>query len=161
MKKLFLITLISAVLTAAVFAEPKTYAIDLGDSNIKKIEIVKNPYGVNHQCKAPAVFTNFFKNDIPSPGDTIELHYKFKSNVDIPGLVMAIIDNSEKANYWLPISNQYETIANITAGTVYEGVLIYKVVAKPVVDITVQLMYDDEINSIITLQKAGVKTGRK
>ena len=54
MKKLFLITLISAVLTAAVFAEPKTYAIDLGDSNIKKIEIVKNPYGVNHQCKALA-----------------------------------------------------------------------------------------------------------
>ena len=56
MKKLFLVTLISAVLTAAVFAEPKTYVIDLGDSNIKTIEVKKNPYGDNYQNVAPAVF---------------------------------------------------------------------------------------------------------
>lgn len=161
MKKLFLVTLISAVLTAAVFAEPKTYVIDLGDSNIKTIEVKKNPYGDNYQNVAPAVFTNFFKNSMPVPGDTIEVHYKFTSDVDIPGLTLAVIDNSPKANYWLEISSQYQTISDITAGEVVEGVFVYKVNAKPLVDVTVQFLYNDKIDSKLKLQKAGVKTGKK
>lgn len=161
MKKLFLITLLSTLLTAAVFAAPKTLVIDLGDSNIKTIEITKNPYGVNYQNVAPAVFTNYFKNSLPVPGDTVEVHYKFTSDVDIPGLTVALVDNSEKANYWLEISKEYKTLSNIKAEVVNEGVLVYKVVAKPLVDVTVQFLYDDKIESKLTLQKAGVKTGKK
>ena len=153
--------MISAVLTAAVFAEPKTLVIDLGDSNVKTIEITKNPYGTNYQNVAPAVFTNYFKNSMPAPGDTIELHYKFTSDVDIPGLTVAVIDNSPKANYWLEISGDYQTISGIKAGEVVEGVFVYKVKAKPVVEVTVQFLYDDQIDSKLTLQKAGVKTGKK
>ena len=161
MKKLFLVTLIAALFKAAAFAAPKTLVIDLGDSNIKTIEIVKNPYGSNYQNKAPAVFTKFFKDNMPAPGDTVEVHYKFTSDVDIPGLTVAVIDNSEKANYWLEISNQYQTISGIKAGEVVQGVFVYEVKAKPVVDVTVQFLYDDKIDSKLTLQKAGVKTGKK
>ncbi len=121
--------MLSTLLTAAVLKAPKTLVIDLGDSNIKTIEIVKNPYGSNYQNKAPAVFTKFYKDNMPAPGDTVEVHYKFTSDVDIPGLTVAVIDNSEKA--------------------------------KPVVDVTVQFLYDDKIDSKLTLQKAGVKTGKK
>lgn len=161
MKKLFLITLISALLTAAVFAEPKTLVIDLGDSNVKTIEIKKNPYGENYQNVAPAVFTGFFKKDMPAPGDTVEVHYKFTSDVDIPGLTVALIDNSEKAKYWLEISKDYMTLSDIKAGVVNEGVLVYKVVAKPLAEVTVQFLYNDKIDSKLKLQKAGVKTGKK
>ena len=141
MKKVFLITLISTLLAAAVFAEPKNLVIDLGDSNVKTIEIKKNPYGENYQNVAPAVFTNYFKNNMPAPGDTVEVHYKFTSDVDIPGLTIAVIDNSPKANYWLEISKDYMTLSDIKAGVVNEGVLVYKVVAKPLVEVTVQFLY--------------------
>ena len=161
MKKLFLVTLISALLTAAVFAEPKTYVIDLGDSDIKTIEVTKNPYGTNYQNVAPAVFTKYFKNSMPVSGDTIEVHYKLTSDVDLPALTLAVIDNSQKANYWLEISSQYQTITGIKAGEVAQGVFVYKVKAKPIVDVTVQFLYDDKIDSKLSLQKVGVKTGKK
>ena len=161
MKKLFLVTLISALFTVAAVAAPKTLVIDLGDSEVKTIEIVKNPYGVNYQNKTPAVFTKYFKNNMPVPGDTIEVHYNFTSDVNIPGLVMAVIDNSPEANYWLEISKEYKTLVNIKAGVPNKGVLVYKVVAKPVSEVTVEFLYDDKIDSKLTLQKAGVTTGKK
>ena len=41
-----------------------------------------------------------------------------------------------------------------------EGELLYKVVAEPKKDVTVQLMYDDAIDSKITLTKTAFKTGK-
>ncbi len=162
MKKIFLAVLLTAFAAVAVSAQSKTYVIDLGDSTSRKtISIVKNQYVPNYQNSIPATFTIYFAGDMPSPGDIIEVHYKFTSNVDLPALTMAVIDNSESAKWWLAISDQYESIENIKAGEVVEGVIVYKVVAKPVAAVTVQMMYDDKIVSKITLQKAGVKTGRK
>ncbi len=161
MKKLSVLIVAMMMLVGSLFAESKTYTIDLGDSSLKTIEIAKNPYGTNYQCKAPAVFTKFFKGDMPAPGDKIEVHYNLKSDKDLSSLILAIVDNSEKANYWLPLANQYEPINNLTAGTFVEGVIVFNVETAPVKDITVQFMYDETINSKITLQKAGVKTGRK
>ncbi len=162
MKKIFLAVLLTAFAVVAVSAQSKTYVIDLGDSTSgKTISIVKNPYGPNYQNSNPATFTKYFAGDMPSPGDIIEVHYKFTSNVDLPALTMAVIDNSESAKWWLAISDQYESIENIKAGEVVEGVIVYKVVAKPVAAVTVQMMYDDKIVSKITLQKAGFKTGKK
>lgn len=162
MKKFILSVLITAMTAVAAFAQGKTYVIDLGDSETgKTVSIVKNQYAPNYQNEVPPTFTKFFAGSMPLPGDTIEVHYKFTANVDIPCLIMAVIDNSEAAKYWLEISKQYEPISNIKAGQVVEGVIVYKVVAKPIQAVTVQMLYDSEIVSKITLQKAGVKTGRK
>jgi hypothetical protein len=162
MKKLFLMVAVSALFLGSLFADAKTYVIDLGDtSNGKVVKISKNQYGPNYQNENPPVFTNFFVKDMPNPGDTIEVHYKLTSNVDLPYLAMMVIDNSQAAKWWTPISDQQEKIKDIKAGTKLEGVLTYKVVATPVAAVSVQLMYDDKINSKITLEKAGVKTGRK
>ncbi len=162
MKKLFLMVAVSALFLGSIFAEGKTYLIDLADtSNGKTVKISKNQYGSNYQNENPPIFTNFFAKDMPNPGDTIEVHYKFTSNVDLPYLAMMVIDNSQAAKWWTPISDQQEQIKDIKAKQVYEGSLKYKVVAKPVAAVSVQLMYDDKINSKITLEKSGVKTGRK
>ena len=162
MKKLFLLAAVSALFLGSLFAESKNYVIDLGDTvNGKVVKISKNQYGSNYQNENPPIFTKFFKGDFPEPGDTIEVFYKFTSNVDLPYLAMMIIDNSQAAKWWTPISDQQEQVKDIKAGKVFEGSLKYKVVAKPVQAVSVQLMYDDKINSKITLEKAGVKTGKK
>ncbi|MBO7123877.1 MAG: hypothetical protein J6V90_11440 [Treponema sp.] len=162
MKKLFLMAFVAVLALASLSAEGKNYVIDLGDTtNGKVVSIGKNQYGPNYQNTNPPTFTKFFSGNMPTPGDTIEVHFKFVSNVDLPSLTMAVIDNSESAKYWLAISNQYESVSDIKANVPFEGVLTYKVVAKPVSAVTVQLMYDDPIRSKITLQKAGFKTGLK
>ncbi len=162
MKKLFIAALFGALFMGSVFAQGKTFVIDLADTtNGKVVTIGKNPYGPNFQNVNPPTFTKYFSGNLPSPGDVVEVHFKFVSNVDIPGLTMAVIDNSEAAKWWLPISNQYESVNDIMANVPFEGVLQFKVAAKPVSAITVQMMYDDEIKSKLTLQKSGVKTGVK
>lgn len=162
MKKMFLAAALFVLSLPSFFAEGKSYVIDLNDTtNGKVVTIGKNKYGSNYQNVNPPTFTKFFAGDFPEPGDVIEVRYKFTSNMELPNLTMAVIDNSQAAKYWLPISNQYKTVKDIPAGKVYEGSLEFKVVAKPLAEITVQLMYDDKINSKISLQKAGGKTGRK
>ena len=160
MKKLILAALAGALLMGSLFAE--TFVIDLGDTtNGKVVTIGKNPYGKNYQNTNPPTFTKYFAGNLPKPGDTIEVHFKLTSSKDLPALVMAVIDNSPAAKYWLPISDQYEPVRGIKAKEPFEGSLTFKVVAQPKVEVTVQLMYDDRIDSKITLEKAGFKTGKK
>lgn len=160
MKKFILAALAGALLMGSLFAD--TYVIDLGDTtNGKVVSIVKNQYAPNYQNTNPPTFTKYFAGKLPQPGDIVEVHYKFTSNVDLPTLTMAVIDNSAAAKYWLEISKQYETVKGIKAGEPFEGSLVFKVVQTPKVEVTVQMIYDDKINSKITLQKAGVKTEKK
>lgn len=162
MKKLLISAFISLLLMGSLFAQGKNYIIDLYDTtNGKEIIIKKNPYGNNFQNVNPPTFTKYFAGNLPVLGDTIEVHFKFKSSVDIPALTMAVIDNSALAKYWLAISNQYESVLDIKAGIPYEGVLVYKVDAKPISAITIQMMYNDDINSKITLLKSGARTSVK
>lgn len=162
MKKLVLMSFIAVLSLASLFAEGKNYVIDLADTtNGKVVSIAKNQYGSNYQNTNPPTFTKFFAGNLPGPGDTIEVHFKLVSNVDLPTLQMMVIDNSEAAKWWTPISNENQAVEGIKANVPFEGVLTYKVVAKPVSAVSVQLMYDDPIRSKITLQKAGFKTGLK
>ena len=162
MKKLLTSAFISLLLIGSLFAQEKRYIIDLYDTtNGKEVTIKKNPYGNNFQNANPPTFTKYFAGNLPVPGDTIEVHFKFKSAVDIPALTMAVIDNSPLAKYWLAISNQYESVLDIKAGIPFEGVLVYKVNAKAISAITVQMMYNDEINNKITLLKSGARTSVK
>ena len=162
MKKLLLTAAIFALTLGSLIAEPKSYVIDLADTtNGKVVSIGKNQYGPNYQNTNPPTFTKYFSGDLPQPGDTIEVHFKLTSNVDLPTLQMMVIDNSEAAKWWTPISDQNLAVTDIKAKTPFEGTLKFNVIAKPVSAVSVQLMYDDKINSKITLEKTGVKTGRK
>lgn len=157
MKKIFMVALAALTLCGSIFA--KTFVIDLGDSkNGSTISIVKNPYAPNYQCELPADFTAFFAGNMPQPGDKIEVHYNFTSNVDIEWLNIVVIDNSEAAKYWLEISD-YKGISNIKAGAPNVGVIEYKVVKKPIKNLTVMFSYDKALNAKLTLAKAGAKTG--
>ena len=159
MKKMILAAFVGALLIGSLCAE--SFVIDLGDTtNGKVVTIGKNPYGKNYQNTNPPTFTKYFAGNMPKPGDTIEVHFKFTSNKDLPALVMAVIDNSPAAKYWLQISDQYETVNNIKAKEPFKGSLSFKVAAQPIKEITVQLMYDDAIDSKITLTKTAFKTGK-
>lgn len=154
--------LVALAVATTAFAQAKTYVIDLGDTtNGTTVSIGKNPYGTNYQNVNPPMFTKFFKGDLPQVGDIVEVHYKFSSNVDIPYLQIGLIDPSEAAKWWTELGDDYAKIENIPANTEMEGVIVFKIVKKPVQAISVQFMYDDKINSKLTIKKAGFKTGRK
>lgn len=162
MKKFLMTALVALAVVTSAFAQAKTYVIDLADTtNGPTVMIGKNPYGPNYQNSNPPTFNKYFSKDWPQPGDIVEVHYKFTSNVDIPGLAFMLIDPTEAAKWWTQLSDQTEVVENIKAGQVVEGVMVFKVSTKPVAGLSVQLMYDDKINSKIKLEKTGVKTGRK
>lgn len=162
MKKFLMTALVALAVVTSAFAQAKTYVIDLADTtNGLTVIIGKNPYGPNYQNSNPPTFNKYFSKDWPQPGDIVEVHYKFTSNTDIPGLKLMLIDPTEAAKYWTQLSNQQEVIEDIKAGQTYEGVLVFKVTTAPIAGLSVQLMYDDTINSKIKLEKTGVKTGRK
>lgn len=157
MKKFLMMALVALTLCGSIFA--KTYVIDLGDSkNGSTISIVKNPYAPNYQCELPADFTPYFAGITLAPGDKIEVHYNFTSNVDIEWMNIVIVDNSEKAKYWLELSD-WKGLGNIKAGQPNKGVIEYKVVKKPIQNVTVMFSYDKALNAKLTLAKAGQKTG--
>ena len=54
-----------------------------------------------------------------------QVFYKFKSDVDIPALTIVVVDNSQAANWWLAISDRYESIRGIKAGALVEGSIKY------------------------------------
>lgn len=162
MKKILMTALIALAVSVTAFAQSKTYVIDLADTtNGGTVSIGKNPYGPNYQNTNPPTFNKYFSKDWPQPGDVIEVHYKFTSSADLEGLCFMIIDPTEAAKYWLPISDQQEVVENIKAGQTCEGVLVFKVTKKPIAGLSVQLMYDQKVNCKIKLEKTGVKTGRK
>lgn len=162
MKKFLMTALVALAVVTSAFAQAKTYVIDLADTtNGTTVSISKNPYGPNYQNSNPPTFNKYFSKDWPQPGDIVEVHYKFTSNVDIPGLAFMLIDPTEAAKWWTQLSDQTEVVENIKAGQVVEGVMVFKVTTAPIAGLSVQLMYDDKINSKIKLEKTGVKTGRK
>lgn len=162
MKKFLMTALIAIAVAGAAFAQAKTYVIDLGASQSgTSVRIEKNQYGPNYQNTNPPKFSKYFTGDFPEPGDIVEVHYKITANKDLPALTMALIDNSPSEKYWGEISKQYETIKDLKKDVPVEGVIVFKVVHKPTVEVTVQLMYDDPIVSTLKLEKTGVKTGRK
>lgn len=160
MKKILMMALVALAVCGASFA--KTFVIDVADStNGTVISIKKNPYAPGHQNEKPADVTPYFANIQPVPGDTIEVHYNFTSNVDLEWLTMAVIDNCEAAKWWGEISNEYKGVGDIKAGVPCSGVITYKVTKKPIKNVTVMFMYDKAIDSVLKLSKSGVKTGLK
>lgn len=148
MKKLLSFAILSIALVGAVFAQhPRTYVLELSDA-AKSIELPKNQYADNYQSNPNVDCTEYWKGDLPKAGDTIEVHYKFTSDIDIPALSANIVDTSPKANYWTTLTGKdnHELPLfqkDVKAGQTYEGVWSVTLAKDTLAKITVVLMYDD------------------
>lgn len=176
MKKIIASAVAALAFVGSVFAaHPMTYVLDLAESeNGKTIECPKNQYGDNYQSNPCPSFKTQLKGDWPKAGDTIELHYKLTSNVDLPVISINITDTSAKANYWTNLTGENNEdlpplLTDVKAGQTYEGVWTYVLKKDALGDVSVPLMYDDPAltkkgygkagtASKITLETTGVTT---
>ncbi len=176
MKKIIVSAVAALAFVGSVFAaHPMTYVLDLAENeNGKNIECPKNNYAENYQSNPLPSFKTQLKGDLPKAGDTIELHYKLTSNVDLPVISINVIDASAKANYWTVITGENTEdlpplLTDVKAGETYEGVWSYVLKKDALGDVSVCLMYDDPaligkgygkagVPSKITLETTGVTT---
>lgn len=150
MKKIIAGAIAAFTLLSATFAaHPMTYVIDLGENeNGKVVACPKNQYADNYQSNPNPSFTKQLKPDLPKAGDTIEVHYKFTSDVDLSVLTINITDTSAQAGYWLNITGKDTTdlpplAKDIKAGQTVEGVWSVVLEKDCLAKIELPLMYDD------------------
>ncbi|MCR4733943.1 MAG: hypothetical protein K5829_02925 [Treponema sp.] len=115
-------------------SHPRTYILDLADSTESKTSTFFSNNGIRQSNSHELVYTEFFKYDVPKAGDTIEVHYKGVSNIDLDGVEIYLMDASAAANYWLGLMSQEDIdnrpiAINAKAGVEFEGVESY-VLAK-------------------------------
>ena len=81
---------------APVSVHPRTYHIDLADgAEGPVVDIVYNQYGPNYQ--GTREFGNWVKTDKPKAGDTVIVHYKGVSDIDLPVIALGLVDTSAAA----------------------------------------------------------------
>lgn len=157
MKKLVMATAMLAAMAASVFAvaHPRTYKLDLADSGAT-CSIAFNSYGPNYQGTPD--FTKFMKADKPMKGDTFEVHLKFKSNIDLPLLLVSVVDTSPQANYWTLLTENQQ-IEGIKANQVVDKVLTFPAIAACKGQVKLCLQYDnaDQDTAAFPLVKKGAK----
>lgn len=110
--------------TTPAVPHPRTYVVDLADSTEgKKVALAFNQYGPNYQSTPNLSFTSFIKADKPQAGDTVILNYKFTSDIDLPVILLGLVDGSAKANYWLNLLDPsvFVLAEDVKAGQVIEG----------------------------------------
>ena len=105
---------------------PMTYVLDFADSTAGKKTTFENNNGIwQSTMKDSPNFSSFITGRLPKKGDTVELHFKGVSDIDLPGLMGVVMDDSAKANYWANVISQQDCdtpiIGPIKAGEVFEG----------------------------------------
>lgn len=143
MKKLIAATTMLVALAASVFAvaHPRTYVVDLADGGTT-CDITYNSYGPNYQ--ATPDFTKFIKADKPMKGDTVEVHMKFKSSIDLSVLKVGVVDPSAAAGYWTLLNPDYQIAGtDIKAGQTYEFTGKYPVTTDCKGAMKICLQYDN------------------
>lgn len=145
MKKLLMATTMLAALAVSAFAvaHPRTYVIEMADAGTT-VDVAYNSYGPNYQ--ATPDFTKFLKADKPQKGDTLEVHFKFKSNIDLPVLFAGAVDTSPQANYWTQLTGaDYFLVGeDIKAGTIVDKVIKMPVEVGAKGKVTICLQYDNK-----------------
>ena len=109
---------------------PRTYILDLADSTAETTSKFAPNNGIFQNASHELVYTEYFKYDAPQAGDTIEVHYKGISDIDLNGLEFYFMDASATANYWLGLMQQddvdnHPIALNVKAGEEFEGVISY------------------------------------
>ena len=109
---------------------PRTYILDIADSTADKVTKFSANNGIRQSPSHSLVYTEFFKYDVPQAGDTIEVHYKGVSDIDLDGIEFYLMDASPAASYWKGLMAQEDIdgrpiAINAKAGVPFEGVESY------------------------------------
>ena len=138
MKKLLLTIFALAMVTTTLSAKskkketkaapsgPMTYVLDFADSKTGKKTTFESNNGYYQSTKKDSPdFSEYIIGRLPKKGDTVELHFKGVSDIDLPGIMGCVMDDSPKANYWLNVISQKDCdtpiFGPIKAGEVFEG----------------------------------------
>ncbi|MCR4578770.1 MAG: hypothetical protein K5681_00330 [Treponema sp.] len=148
MKKIVTAVCMLALVVSAMSAKPKkkdkakeapsgpmTYVLDLGESKAgKKTTFEKNNDYYQSTKKDSPDFSEYIVGRLPKKGDTVELHFKGVSDIDLPGLMVCVMDDSPKANYWLNVISQKDCdtpiFGPIKAGEVFEGTYTFNLITN-------------------------------
>ena len=142
MKKLLLTIFALAMVTTTLSAKskkketkaapsgPMTYVLDFADSKAGKKTTFESNNGYYQSTKKDSPdFSEYIIGRLPKKGDTVELHFKGVSDIDLPGIMGCVMDDSPKANYWLNVISQKDCdtpiFGPIKAGEVFEGTYTY------------------------------------
>lgn len=143
-------------------SHPRTYVLDLADSTGEKTTQFAANNGIYQSPSHSLVYTQYFKYDWPQAGDTIEVHYKGVSNIDLNGVEFYFMDASATANYWLGLMNQDDIdnrpiALNVKAGEEFEGTISYVLEKSPSKRpaIEVVMFYDNQYYKKAGLEKVG------
>jgi len=129
---------------------PRSYVVDLADSTEgTTVELAFNQYGPNYQSTPNLKFTKFIKADKPQAGDTVVINYKFTCDIDLPVLLLGLVDGSAKANYWTNLLNPsvFVIAEDVKAGEVIEGSKEVVLSANVLGDFQVYIQYDSDDSS--------------
>lgn len=122
-------------------------AVDLADNEGgKNIEIIFNQYGPNYQANPNLKYYSYVKADKPQAGDTVVINYKFKADKDLPVILLGLVDDSPKANYWTNLLDPSTVVLaeNIKAGEIYEGTIETVLATSAAGAFSVYLQYDSD-----------------
>lgn len=143
-------------------AHPRTYILDLADSTESTKTTFNANNGIYQLPSHELVYTKYFKYDFPQAGDTIEVHYKGVSDIDLNGLEFYFMDASAAANYWLGLMDQNDIdnnpiALNVKAGEEFEGVISYTLKTNPSKRpaLEVVMFYDNKYYKTAGLEKIG------
>lgn len=128
---------------APVSVHPRTYHIDLADgAEGPVVDIVYNQYGPNYQ--GTREFGNWVKTDKPKAGDTVIVHYKGVSDIDLPVLALGLVDTSAAASYWTNLLDPSIVFlaTDVKAGVPFEGTLEFVLATDVKSKFGVYLQYD-------------------
>lgn len=125
---------------------PRTYILDIADSTEEKVTVFSANNGIRQSPSHSLVYTEYFKYDFPQAGDTIEVHYKGVSDIDLDGIEIYIMDASAAANYWLGLMDQADIdgrpiAINAKAGEVFEGVESYVLKKSPTKRAAIEIVF--------------------
>ncbi|MBR1638613.1 MAG: hypothetical protein IJ688_04420 [Treponema sp.] len=124
---------------------PKVYQLDLSDSDLgTDVRMEWNDADWAKSYRNMISFRNLIKGDIPEKGDYIVFSYNMTASVDIPQLVLQVVDSSRK-NTWNSVYNpDYFTLMDLKAGEAVQGKLFVKVSENPLYDVCIQFIYDGD-----------------
>lgn len=153
MKKILTTLLVVASIFSATFATDYVFDIALSKEGANQT-IAYNQYGPNYQ--ATPSFTHLVKGLKPVAGDTVTVHFKGTSDIDLSYLRADLVDNSAQANYWTVLAEEQSPVIaeNIKAGATFENTITYHVVNDMKGALVISIGYDDNGNDYAKVGKA-------
>ena len=119
---------------------PTTYSIDLTDPD-SPIFFWDNLDYLNFQQVIN--LNDYFSEKWPEAGDKVTITYNATSSASIPAVYCNIVDNSEKANYWMLLAEEEDSIfaENLQENKHFSTTITFTFDRTPLENVCLQLFY--------------------